>query len=257
MTETALHSALVWTVFALAVVTFAVLRRLKAPYGRHYLGKGWGPDISSRTGWIVMEMPAPLAFAGFYALGDSAGHVAPLVLLGVWQCHYLNRSFLYPLRLRTAGSRMPVVVVATGFAFNVLNGYINARFISHFGEYGTGWLTDPRFLVGLALFAAGFAMNIHSDNILLRLRGPTRGSDTTGYSIPRGGAFRWVSCPNYLGELLEWGGWALATWSPAGLAFFAYTAANLVPRALSHHRWYRDTFADYPTPRKAVIPGLL
>ena len=168
MTETALHSALVWTVFALAVVTFAVLLRLVAPYGRHYLGNGWGPDIPSRTGWIVMEMPAPLAFAGFYALGESAGHAAPLVLLGMWQCHYLNRSFLYPLRLRTAGNRMPVVVVATGFAFNVLNGYINARFISHFGEYGIGWLTDPRFLVGLALFAAGFAMNIHSDNILLR-----------------------------------------------------------------------------------------
>ncbi|MXZ72004.1 MAG: hypothetical protein F4Z04_10970 [Acidobacteria bacterium] len=72
-----------------------------------------------------------------------------------------------------------------------------------------------------------------------------------------GGAFRYVSCPNYLGELLEWFGWALATWSLGGLAFFTYTAANLVPRALSHHRWYRERFADYPAGRKAVIPGVL
>ena len=94
---------------------------------------------------------------------------------------------------------------------------------------------------------------MHSDNILLRLRKP----GGSGYSIPRGGAFRYVSCPNYLGELLEWAGWALATWSLAGLAFFAYAVANLLPRALSHHRWYREKFEDYPAKRRALIPGML
>ena len=148
---------------------------------------------------------------------------------------------------------MPIAVVGSGFAFNVVNAYVNARFISEFGEYGVEWLGDPRFLGGLAIFAAGFALNFHSDNILLGLRKPGR----TGYSIPRGGAFRYVSCPNYLGELLEWSGWAVATWSLGGLAFFTYAAANLVPRALSHHRWYRERFADYPAGRKAVIPGVL
>lgn len=87
--------------------------------------------------------------------------------------------------------------------------------------------------------------------LALRRRG------TTGYSIPRGGAFRYVSCPNYLGEMLEWGGWALATWSPAGLAFFVYTIANLAPRALGNHRWYREKFEDYPEERKALIPGVV
>jgi protein-S-isoprenylcysteine O-methyltransferase Ste14 len=76
------------------------------------------------------------------------------------------------------------------------------------------------------------------------------------YSIPRGGLFRWVSCPNYLGEIVEWLGWALLTWSPAGLAFAAWTMANLVPRARAHHRWYRERFSDYPTKRKALVPGL-
>ena len=49
----------------------------------------------------------------------------------------------------------------------------------------------------------------------------------------------------------------MATWSLAGLAFFTYTAANLVPRALVHHQWYQERFADYPAGRKAVIPGVL
>ena len=70
-------------------------------------------------------------------------------------------------------------------------------------------------------------------------------------------AFEWVSCPNYLGEMTEWAGWALATWSLPGLAFAAYTAANLAPRALAHHDWYRERFPDYPPRRRALIPYLL
>jgi protein-S-isoprenylcysteine O-methyltransferase Ste14 len=66
-----------------------------------------------------------------------------------------------------------------------------------------------------------------------------------------------VSCPNYLGEMLEWFGWALATWSIAGLAFALYTVANLLPRALQHHRWYRAKFADYPADRKALVPYVI
>ena len=253
MTEQSFHAVLVWAVFAVAVLTFVSLLRIRAPYGRHYSGRGWGPAMSNRAGWIVMELPATILFAGIYFKGDAASDAVPLILLGIWQCHYLNRTFVYPLRTRTVGKKMPIAVAGSGFAFNVVNAYVNARFISQFGEYGVDWLGDPRFLAGLAIFVTGFALNIHSDNILLRLREP----GGTGYAIPRGGAFRYVSCPNYLGELLEWGGWALATWSLGGLAFFAYTAANLVPRALSHHRWYRARFEDYPADRKAVIPGVL
>ena len=93
---------------------------------------------------------------------------------------------------------------------------------------------------------------MHSDNILLSLRKQGR----TGYAIPDCGAFRYVSCPNYLGEILEWTGWAIATWSLGGLAFCVFTIANLVPRAFSNHRWYRDQFPDYPPGRRALIPGV-
>lgn len=79
----------------------------------------------------------------------------------------------------------------------------------------------------------------------------------TGYKIPRGWLYERISCPNYLGELVVWTGWAIATWSPAGAVFVAWTAANLLPRSLANHRWYRATFPDYPQRRRAVIPGLL
>ena len=103
------------------------------------------------------------------------------------------------------------------------------------------------------MFAAGFATHVRADALLARLRAPGE----TGYKIPRGFLFDAVSCPNYLGEIVEWIGWALAAWSLAGASFAFWTIANLLPRALTHHRWYRATFPDYPKARYALVPGLL
>ena len=68
--------------------------------------------------------------------------------------------------------------------------------------------------------------------------------------------FRWVSSPNYLGEIIQWTGWAVMTWSLAGVAFALFTFCNLAPRAISNHRWYREYFAQYPAGRKVLFPGL-
>ena len=252
MTELEIHGILVWTILVIAVPTFLYLLRNTAPFGRHYPSTGWGPSISNRTGWIAMELPTVVVFLYVYLCGESAWEVVPLAFLVMWQAHYVHRTLIFPFRLRTQGKRMPVAVAASGVFFNVINAYINARVVSEFATYDISWLSDPRFLIGFAIFLFGMVLNLHSDAVLLRLRKPGE----TGYSIPRGGGFHFVSCPNHLGEILEWAGWALATWSMAGLAFFVFTAANLVPRAYSHHRWYQETFENYPSNRKAVIPGI-
>lgn len=248
----ALQSQLVLFVFALAAVTFVALLFVTAPYGRHRR-EGFGPTLSSRVGWFVMEAPASLAFLGFYALGPHRFEAAPLALLTLWQVHYVHRAFVYPLRMRADGKRMPLLVVALAIAWNLLNTWVNARWISALAVYEPGWLLGPRFLAGTALFALGIVANRRADARLFALRKPGE----TGYAIPRGGLFRFVSCPNYLGELLEWCGFALASWSLAALAFAVYTAANLVPRAVANHRFYRERFPDYPKERRALVPFLL
>jgi protein-S-isoprenylcysteine O-methyltransferase Ste14 len=246
------HGVAVAVEFALALVTFVALRLLPAPYGR-YARVGWGPTLSARTGWLLMESPAVLFFAGVYAFGRHRAEAAPLVLLCLWQLHYIHRTFVFPLRLLNVSKRMPAAVAGMAIAFNLLNGWINARWISDLGTYPSAWLRDPRFLLGAAAFLFGFFVNVSSDRALLRLRKP----GDSGYYIPKGPLFAWVSCPNYLGEIIEWFGWALATWSWAGLAFAVYTVANLAPRALTHHAWYRQKFQDYPKRRKALLPLVL
>ena len=242
------YRQLVFLEIALAVVTFVALRFITAPYGR-FVRDGWGVTVPARVGWLVMESVSPLVFAAVFWTGPRRLDLVALVLFAMWQSHYLYRAFVYPFLLR-GGRRMPVAVVLLAIAFNVLNASINAYWIGWYRQYPDGWLADPRFLIGAALFAGGLTLHVWADRQLRRLRA----SNSTGYQIPYGGAYRWVSCPNYLGEMVEWTGWALATWSPAGLAFALYTVANLAPRAVDHHAWYHRQFPDYPANRRALIP---
>ncbi|MCO4772983.1 MAG: DUF1295 domain-containing protein [Deltaproteobacteria bacterium] len=250
--STDLHTLATWAEFAFAGFTLLILLVLTAPYGRHNQ-RGWGPTLPNRLGWVLMELPAVVGFLWFFSQGAHAGELVPWVLLGLWQLHYVHRAFVFPLRLKTTGKRITWVVVGMGAAFNTLNAYINATWLSEFGGYPTSWLLDPRFVVGAAVFAAGMYVNLEADRRLFALRRPGE----SGYRIPRGWLYEYVTCPNYLGELLEWVGFAIATWSLPGLAFAVYTAANLGPRAMANHRWYQETFVDYPPQRRALVPFVL
>jgi hypothetical protein len=250
---------LAWGVVATAGFTFVLLWFLSAPYGRHARA-GWGRTLSGPRAWLLMEAPASLLFAAVYFLGEHRLATGSLVLFAMWQAHYAHRAFVYPFRVPES-SRTPLVLVASGIAFNTVNAWLNARQIST-NLYSADWLLDARFAGGAALFVVGRTTALRADAELIRLRRenplPPKGEgsarEAPTYAIPHQGLFRWVSCPNYLGEILEWCGWAIATWSLAGAAFAAFTAANLVPRARSHHRWYRERFADYPRTRRALVP---
>ena len=252
MTELQIHGWLVLLTFVLAAQTFVLLLTVNAPYGR-FVRSGWGPTMSTRSAWIAFESPAVVVFAAVYLAGNDALAIMPIVLFSMWQFHYVIRTFVFPFRIKETGKRIPILVVAMAILFNCLNAYVNARWVSQFGHYDVSWLTSVPFMVGVLCFATGWLINQHADLTLFRLRQ----AGETDYKVPYGGMYRWVSCPNYLGEMLTWAGWAIATWSLAGLSFAVFSAANLLPRAISIHRWYQQEFPDYPADRRAVIPNLL
>lgn len=251
VSEKAVFDGLLIGWFVLAAAIFVLLFFVVAPYGRH-MRRGWGYSLGNKAGWVLMEAASPVVFAVFFFTGGHFSSTA-LVFLIMWQFHYLYRAFVYPFTLRGRERRMPLLIVLFGLVFNLMNGYLNGRYITGFsGGYGDDWLVDPRFIIGAILFIAGYVVNRRADGTLRGLRQ----EEDSGYKIPREGLFRWVSCPNYLGEAVMWSGWAVATWSWPGLAFAVWTAANLVPRARAHHAWYKKTFPDYPPERKALLPGI-
>ena len=235
---------------ALTVPVFLLLLFIRAPYGRH-VRQGWGPMLGNRVGWFLMELPAVMVFGAILILFAKL-NLTTLMLLFLWQIHYCHRVFIYPWTLKEH-QKMPWLILVIALLFNTTNGYLNAWSIAYQGDqYTEAWLSTPQFIIGVLVFFFGMILNKLSDRILSRLSRANR-----GYQIPNGLAYRWVSCPNYLGEIIQWTGWAIATWSLAGWVFAIWTMANLVPRALAHHRWYREKFNDYPARRRALIPFLL
>lgn len=236
-----------------AAITFPFLLFVTAPYGRHTKGN-WGATISNKLGWFIMEVPSLLIFTYFIISGPTLKSRIIWAFGILWFIHYFYRSIVFPWRLKTPGKRMPLVIVFSAIFFNLINASLNGYYLGYLSKgYPDNWLTDPRFIVGIIIFILGFLINQISDQKLLNLR---KGGKT-GYYIPKGWLFNYVSCPNFLGEIMEWTGFAIMAWNLPALSFALWTAANLIPRALSHHAWYRKTFPDYPSSRKAVIPFIV
>jgi 3-oxo-5-alpha-steroid 4-dehydrogenase 1 len=251
MSELLLYQVISCFFLVAGIVFFIVLFFITAPYGRHKK-EGWGPGINAAMGWLIMEAPASLLFAFYFFISDRPLNAAYVAFFIIWQSHYLHRAFVYPFSVRN-GTDMPVSILLSGFLFNLFNTYVQARWLFHLaGEqaYPSSWLADPRFIAGAMLFYAGYFINKQSDGILRGLRKPGE----TGYKIPYGGMYRFVSCPNYFGEIIEWTGWAILTWSFGGMAFAVWTVCNLAPRAYAHHLWYKKKFPLYPPERKSLIP---
>ena len=236
----------------IAIVIFITLFFVPAGYGQ-YINKKWGAAINNKAGWIIMEIPVVIIFLIYWIVSDRTFEITPLVFFCLFNLHYLQRTFIFPLLIRGKDD-MPWTIILFGMVFNSANAYMQGTWIFFLSSellYTIAWLVTPQFIIGVAVFLTGFVINIHSDHIIRNLR---RAGDTKFY-IPRGGMFRYVTSANYLGEFTEWVGWAIMTLSWAGLVFAIWTFANLAPRANKHHRWYKEKFGDeYPKNRKRMIP---
>lgn len=224
-----------------AVVVFICLFKVDAGYGKFY-NKKWGPSINNRLGWVLMESPVFIAMIVLWALSDRKDDVVRLAFLLIFELHYFQRSFIFPLLIR-GNSRMPLSIILMGVTFNTLNALMQGGWIFYVSEperYTLSWLWSPQFIIGALLFFTGLFVNIQSDTIIRHLRAP----GDTAHHLPKGGMFKYVSSANYFGELLEWTGFAILTWSAAGAVFAIWTFANLGPRAVRIHQRYAHEFGD-------------
>ncbi|MBR1957199.1 MAG: DUF1295 domain-containing protein [Bacteroidales bacterium] len=243
----------------MAVIVFVALFYFKAGYGYLSTSK-WGPKISNKAAWVIMEAPAFIFLLyqtiSFAASGVETGNSRTVlyIMAGLFLLHYFQRSFIFPFLMR-GKSKMPIAIMLMGMTFNTLNAYLIGGWLygqAPAGMYGTHWLWSPQFIIGAVVFFTGMAINLHSDHIIRNLRKP---GDTKHY-IPRKGLYKYVTSANYFGEFTEWVGYAILTWSPAGLLFAAWTFANLAPRAKSLTAKYEEEFGDeYKSlKKKHIIP---
>lgn len=243
--------------FVLAFV--ALLSGVNAPYGRY--GEAEGKQnvimaalssckLNAKVAWVAQECPTLIALALCLITAEPECLASPgnLLVLGCFAVHYVNRSFIYPLRMK-GGKPVPLPVMFMAMAFCTANGYVQCRSLTRFLIVP---LSAPSTLLGAAVWAAGLYSNLDADYILRNLRKPGE----TGYKIPYGGLFNYVSGANFCSEIIEWVGYALAMGCAVPGVMFAFcTFCNIGPRAVAHHKWYLGKFKDdYPKERKALIP---
>ena len=195
-----------------------------------------------------MELPALLTCPLTYFTIVEEINLS-IVFIILWITHYFNRTIIYPLRIKTKGKKIPIAIVASAFFFNMVNGVFNGYFLT-LEQFES--ISHTYLILGFIVFIIGFYINISSDNILIKLR-----TNQKGYVIPKGKLFNYVSCPNFLGEIIEWLGFAIMTLNPGSLSFLIWTICNLIPRSIAHHKWYQENFENYPKKRKAVVPYFL
>ena len=245
----------------MAAVVFTVLQFVTVAYGMTYNNR-WGQSIRSNWGWMLMEAPVFLLMLVIYisAMVKGAPYTVssfPWVTTAIFvffQLHYLQRSFVFPALMRGT-SKMPLSIIFTGFFFNAINAYMQGGWLFYVSprQYSLDWFWSPQFIIGTVLFFAGMVINMQSDIIIRRLR---KDKEDNNYYLPSGFLFNKINSANYFGEILEWVGFAILSWSVAGLVFVLWTLANIVPRSKSVYERYTQFFGEEFTKlnRYKIIP---
>ncbi|MCQ2184603.1 MAG: 3-oxo-5-alpha-steroid 4-dehydrogenase [Bacteroidales bacterium] len=247
------YNIILYAMAIMAVIVFICLFKFKAGYGYLRGGLGGSLSVPNKLGWVLMEAPAfVFLFAmlvWFFKSGGAdeaaAGGSDPVVIsiiAGLFLLHYFQRSFIFPFLMK-GNSKMPVGIMFMGMVFNTINSYLIGFWLFKFapaGMYPTSWLWNANFIFGTLIFLTGMIINMHSDHVIRSLRKP---GDTKHY-IPRKGLYKYVTSANYFGEFVEWCGFAMLSYSLAGLLFAVWTFANLAPRSKALTEKYIAEFGE-------------
>ena len=214
------------------------------------------PVIPSRISWIIQECPCVFITLFFLIYAHSELTFRKILVILPFLIHYIHRSFVFPFVIHSSKNN-PLEITLMAFTFCFFNAIMINRSIFYFSDYENDfWLY---YIFGLITFLCGMYINIFSDYSMIKQRNENKSSESK-YIIPRGFMYELISCPNYFGELTEWLGFFVLSNSFSGLVFFVSTYANLFPRAIQYHQWYKTKFKDQFTTdkqlacRKAIIP---
>ncbi|KAM7385815.1 hypothetical protein PAMP_001871 [Pampus punctatissimus] len=192
-------------------------RKTQTSYGRHMRLSPLTRMVPAKLAWFLQEIPAFLFPLLLMFTSHKPSSMGKTLLLGTFCVHYFQRTFIYSLRTR--GKPFPLGVMVAGGFFCTVNGFLQGHYLLHCAQFDDEWSADYRYKTG--------------------------------------GLFEYVSGANYLGEIVEWFGYAMATWALPTLSFALFSLCFIGPRAYYHHRFYKEKFKDYPKLRKALIPFIL
>lgn len=234
------------------VLIFIVLFFIKAYYGKFYSSKSLLPPIPSHISWIIQEIPCVIITVYYIFLYKNL--LFKLIFIIPFLLHYIHRSLIFPFMISSSKNN-PFEITLMAFTFCVFNATIQNRSVFLYINYTINDVLSIQFVFGCVVMITGMTINIYHDYYMIKLRNKKKGQ---GYILPYGFLFNFISCPNYFGEIIEWGGYWMLSGNFSAFVFFISTLANLFPRAIKYHHWYKEKFReDFPLSRKAIIPFVI
>jgi very-long-chain enoyl-CoA reductase len=228
--------------------------------------KDLGPQLDWTTVFVV-EYAGPLLFhiaipmlrPWIYPFSSVSAVDVPLsstqkIAWAMIVLHFLKREYETLFVHKFSASTMPARnIFKNSFFYWALSGLLAAYTI--YAPDSLAARADQPLVdaAGLVLYAFGEIANALVHRYLATLRS-TGGTER---KIPHGYGFGIVTCPNYMYEIIAWGGIIVTSRSWACAIFIAVGAAQMYQWARGKEKAYRAEFGDkYKKKRYVLLPGL-
>ena len=205
--------------------------------------KDLGPQIGYSTVFFLEYFGPLCVYPLFYLFAERvygvphAPVLAQQLALAYHSLHYAKRILETFLVHEFSHGTMPVANLFRNCGYY----WTFAAFISYFINHPL-YTSPPRERVVGAFSAALVcqALNLYSHVVLSRLRS----DGSKAYKIPRSflAGFNFVTCANYMWEILGWACFNVATQSLFGIVFMLCGAAQMSAWAAAKHARLRKTF---------------
>ncbi|KAJ5160843.1 enoyl reductase [Penicillium canariense] len=229
--------------------------------------KDLGPQIAWRTVFIIeylgpLLIPAlflfPLRNLIYFNFDKPLPEPSDLQLLVclLLTLHFLKREYETIFVHRFSNATMPARNIFKNSAhYWALAGFNIAYWVFRPDAAAASANPNPILVyAGIALFVFSELANFNAHLVLRDLRRP----GTTERGIPSGFGFNWVTCPNYMFEILAWLGIYLVSQLSWSVLFFTLVGGlQMWSWAWKKEIRYRKDFGDkYKKKRTVLIAGL-
>ena len=168
--------------------------------------------------------------------------------------HFVKRELETLFVHKFSASTMPVMnVFKNSFFYWAFSGLLCAVFIYHPNSLAATSNMPAIDILGVVLYFFS-----ETGNALVHLYlSSLRSTGGTERKIPRGYGFSFVTCPNYMYEVLSWVGIIIVSRSWTVALFISIGGAQMLTWAKGKERAYRKEFGDkYKKKQFVMLPGL-
>ena len=123
-----------WILFGVVICLILIKFNTIQTYGRYFPKKGI--LINNRLGWVLMEIPTLILMPYFTFNGINNPNSVVIVFLSLYMIHYINRTLIFPFRIKFKRKKISILIVLSAALFNLVNTFF-------IGYYLRGALTVP------------------------------------------------------------------------------------------------------------------